>query len=89
MGKLRYILMALLLVSLIGTATSCAWFDVGNESSNADSGPICADWEPIYIDDVTAKAGTDLACASKALLSLQLKKLILEIPGKQYVRKEN
>ncbi|MCX5678393.1 MAG: DNA-processing protein DprA [Candidatus Omnitrophica bacterium] len=45
--------------------------------------------EPMYIDDIVASSGIDPANASKALLSLQLKKLILEVPGKQYVRKEN
>lgn len=44
--------------------------------------------EPVYIDDIIAKSDMDPANASKALLNLQLKKLILEIPGKQYVRKE-
>jgi DNA processing protein len=45
--------------------------------------------EPLYIDDVVAASGVGRADASKVLLSLQLKKLILEVPGKQYVRKEN
>lgn len=45
--------------------------------------------EPIYIDDVVAESGADRASAQKAILSLQLKKLITEIPGKQYIRKED
>jgi len=45
--------------------------------------------EPVYIDDIVARAGMNMAKASKVLLSLQLKKLILEVPGKQYIRKEN
>ncbi len=45
--------------------------------------------EPIYIDDIVARAGIGRADASKVLLNLQLKKLILEVPGKQYVRKDN
>jgi DNA processing protein len=44
--------------------------------------------EPMHIDDIVASSSIDPACVSKALLSLQLKKLILEVPGKQYVRKE-
>ncbi len=44
--------------------------------------------EPAYIDDVLEQAGLDPARASKVLLNLQLKKLIQEMPGKQYVRKE-
>lgn len=45
--------------------------------------------EPIYIDDIVAKSGLEAGKASRVLLSLQLKKIIQEIPGKQYVRKEN
>lgn len=45
--------------------------------------------EPIYIDDIVEKASLDLATTSKVLLNLQLKRLIQEMPGKQYVRKEN
>lgn len=44
--------------------------------------------EPVYIDDIVARSGIGAADASKVLLSLQLKKLILEVPGKQYIRKE-
>ncbi len=45
--------------------------------------------EPVYIDDILGKAGLDASNGSKALLSLQLKKLVLERPGKQYLRKED
>ncbi|MBI5143835.1 MAG: DNA-protecting protein DprA [Candidatus Omnitrophica bacterium] len=45
--------------------------------------------EPIYIDDIMSKADLDPANASKVLLNLQLKKLIKELPGKQFVRKES
>ena len=51
MGKLRYVLMVFLLVGLMGTATGCAWFGIGDEPSNADSNPIDADWVPVYVDD--------------------------------------
>lgn len=45
--------------------------------------------EPLYIDDIIGKAGgLSLAKASKALVSLEIKKLIREVPGKQFVRKE-
>lgn len=44
--------------------------------------------EPVYIDEILVKAGVEPAAASKALLNLQLKKLVREMPGKQYVRKE-
>ena len=45
--------------------------------------------EPIHIDDIISKAGLEAGKASKVLLNLQLKKIIREVPGKQYVRKEN
>jgi DNA processing protein len=45
--------------------------------------------EPVHIDDIIGKAGLERANAVKVLLNLQLKKLIQEVPGKQYVRKEN
>ena len=44
--------------------------------------------EPAYVDDILEKSGLDASKGSKALLGLQLKKLVLEIPGKRYVRKE-
>jgi len=43
--------------------------------------------DPVYIDDIIATTGMEPAKASKVLLNLQLKKLIREVPGKQYVRK--
>ena len=43
--------------------------------------------EPSHIDDLVAKTGLTQAGASKILLGLQIKKIIREIPGKQYVRK--
>ena len=43
--------------------------------------------DPLYIDDIIDKAGIEPAKASKVILNLQLKKLIREIPGKQYIRK--
>jgi len=49
---------------------------------------ILAD-EPLYIDDIFKKSGLDSAIASKVLLNLQLKRLIKELPGKQFVRKDN
>jgi len=45
--------------------------------------------EPIHIDDILAKAGLEQSNLSKVLLNLELKKLIKELPGKQFVRKEN
>jgi DNA processing protein len=45
--------------------------------------------EPLYLDDVISKSGLGLSKGSKALLSLQLKKLVRELPGKQFVRAES
>jgi DNA processing protein len=44
--------------------------------------------EPLYIDEILNKSGVSLAIASKALLNLELKRLIRQVPGKQYVRRE-
>lgn len=43
--------------------------------------------DPLHIDDILAKTGLGQAKASKVLLNLQLKQLIREIPGKQFVKK--
>ena len=45
--------------------------------------------EPMHIDDIIRKVGLERAKTAKALLNLQLKKLIQEVPGKQYLRKES
>ncbi len=43
--------------------------------------------EPMHIDEIMGLAGLDPAKGSKALLSLQIKDLIKELPGKQFVNK--
>lgn len=43
--------------------------------------------EPIYIDDILKKTGLGASKASKVLLNLELKKLVKEVPGKQFIRK--
>ena len=45
--------------------------------------------EPVYIDDILSGSGLDGAKLSKTILGLQLKKLVKEMPGKQFVRTEN
>jgi len=45
--------------------------------------------EPVYIDDISQRSGLDPSMASKVLLGLELKKLIKELRGKQFIRKEN
>ena len=44
--------------------------------------------EPVYIDEILEKTGMGHANASKVLLDLELKKLIVQLPGKQFVKKE-
>ncbi|MDD5495783.1 MAG: DNA-processing protein DprA [Candidatus Omnitrophica bacterium] len=43
--------------------------------------------EPLYIDELLSKAGVERQRASKVLLNLELKNLIKQLPGKQFVRK--
>ncbi len=43
--------------------------------------------EPIYIDEILTKTGLDSSIALKTILGMQLKSLIKEIPGKQFIRK--
>lgn len=45
--------------------------------------------EPLYIDDIFNKTGFNSAKGSKVLLNLELKKLIAELPGKNFIRKDN
>jgi DNA processing protein len=45
--------------------------------------------EPLYMDDVVKGSGVELNKISKVLLALELKRLIKELPGKQFVRTEN
>jgi len=44
--------------------------------------------EPVYIDDIMNQTGMNIQNTSKVLLALELKKLIKEVPGKQFIRKE-
>jgi DNA processing protein len=44
--------------------------------------------EPAHIDDIVSLSGLDARGASKALLSLEIKKLITQMPGKHFARKD-
>lgn len=44
--------------------------------------------EPSYIDDIMGRAGMNIQKISKVLLALELKGLIKEMPGKQFIRKD-
>jgi DNA processing protein len=45
--------------------------------------------EPVYIDEIMTRTGLSQAKMSRVLLDLELKNLIKEMPGKQFIRKEN
>jgi len=45
--------------------------------------------EPVHVDDILSSSGLNQASASKAMLNLQLKKLVKEMPGKQFIRTES
>ncbi|MDP3804364.1 MAG: DNA-processing protein DprA, partial [Candidatus Omnitrophota bacterium] len=44
--------------------------------------------EPLYIDEVLAETGISAQKVAKVLLNLELKALIKELPGKQFVKKQ-
>ena len=45
--------------------------------------------EPAHMDDIMEKTNMEHAKATKALLNLELKKLIIQLPGKQFIKKGN
>ena len=45
------------------------------------------DDEPLYIDDVVKESKLGLSKVTKIILGLEIKKLIKELPGKQFIRK--
>lgn len=45
--------------------------------------------EPLYIDDLVKESKVELSKAPKVLLALELKRLIKELPGKQFIRLRN
>lgn len=47
------------------------------------------DDEPLYIDEVVKESNISLSKISKIILGLEMKKLIKELPGKQFVRTDN
>ena len=47
------------------------------------------DDDPLYIDDVVRESKVAPGLISKVILSLEIKKLIKELPGKQFVRVDN
>lgn len=49
MGRLKYIFIAILVVSLLATS-GCLVCSKEDSSSNASGEPICSSWQPIYID---------------------------------------
>jgi serine protease Do len=57
MGKLRYILVTLLVLGLVA-GPGCAILGIDSDGSNASGIPICQDWEPRYIDEEVGEALT-------------------------------
>ncbi len=45
--------------------------------------------EPLYIDDVVRESKVEHAKIAKVLLNLEMKKVIRELPGKQFIKTEN
>ena len=45
--------------------------------------------EPIHLDEIMEELEIEHAKAAKILLNLELKKLIIQLPGKRFARKEN
>lgn len=44
--------------------------------------------EPLFLDDIIERANLGITAASSVLLQLQLKKLVKQLPGKQFVRNQ-
>jgi DNA processing protein len=44
--------------------------------------------EPIHLDELLSSSGIEQSKASKVLLNLEIKKLIIQLPVKQFIRKE-
>ncbi|MFH1269467.1 MAG: hypothetical protein ABIH75_00220, partial [Candidatus Omnitrophota bacterium] len=42
--------------------------------------------EPLLMDDIVEKSGMDITRISGILLTLQIRRLIREMPGKQFIR---
>lgn len=45
--------------------------------------------EPMHLDEIAQKSGLNISAISSALLKLELKKIIRQLPGKQFVRETN
>jgi DNA processing protein len=45
--------------------------------------------EPVYLDEILSETGLGTQKASQALLNLELKRMITQLPGKQFIIKEN
>jgi DNA processing protein len=44
--------------------------------------------QPLQLDDIVEKADISISCVSQILLNLQIRKLIKQLPGKQFVRSD-
>ncbi len=62
MRRLKYLLIAFLILGLAGAGVACALASKTDNSTNATSAPINANWSPVYVDNEaeTALSKADL-----------------------------
>ena len=51
MGRLKYLLIVLLLVSVVASGAGCIFFNTNSDANDNSGEPIFADWTPLYVDD--------------------------------------
>jgi serine protease Do len=51
MSKIKYVLVILLVVGLVGTGSGCALLDRNSSPADASGTPISTNWTPLYVDD--------------------------------------
>jgi len=73
MGKMKNLLIVLLILGVIGAGLACALASKTDNSTNAATTPIDADWTPVYVDNEVEPA------LSKADLVTQLAPTVVSI----------
>jgi serine protease Do len=76
MRRMKYLLISLLILGMIGTGVACALASKTDDSTNAATTPIDADWTPAYVDEEIAPA------LSKADLVAELAPAVVSITMK-------
>src|SRR4030042_4328704 len=51
MSKIKYVLVIVLVVGLVGTGSGCALLDRNSSPADASGTPISTEWTPLYVDD--------------------------------------